>query len=179
MKSFEDEALGSSKPRELGEDKPGSSRLNGDLRCNCVRNVSGQGPTYTYRAALFSVAVIVVVARAVLSVGVTALSDDVVALDFDGEVELRVRGGMVLEYRDPTFSGAVANTEVKRRIISLRLGRIAPLAAVLDRDAGRVDVVLGRGWSSILLVVAGAVRAGKLRGAASGGPDRDRLRLGS
>jgi len=121
---------------------------------------------------------LVVFATAVLSILVSAVAVHVVALEGDGEVELLVGGGSVLEDCEPCSTVGVTNTKVKRSKVTPRVGRGSPLAAVLGRDTSRVDVVLSRGALSSPLVVGG-IRAGQVCNAARVGSDRNSLTLGT
>jgi hypothetical protein len=121
---------------------------------------------------------VVVIATAVLSVLVSAFAVHVVALKGDGEVELLVCGGSVLEDCEPCSTVGVTNTKVERSKVTPRVGRGSPLAAVLGRDTGRVDVVLGRGTLSSPLVVGG-IRASQIGNATRVGSDGNGLTLGT
>jgi len=104
---------------------------------------------------------VVVLATAVLSVLVSAVTVHVVALEGDGKVELRIGGGGVLEDCEPCSTVGVTNTKVERSEVTPRVGRGSPLAAVLGRDTSRVDVVLSRGALSSPFVVGG-IRASQV-----------------
>jgi hypothetical protein len=142
----------------VGEDKVSSSRCHG--------NGATRG-----RAAR-----VVVLATAVLTVLVSAVAVHVVTLECDGEVELLVGGGSVLEDCEPCSTVGVTNTKVERSIVTPRVCRGTPLAAILSRNTGRVDVVLSRGTLSSPLVVGG-IRAGQVCNAARVGSNGHSLTL--
>jgi hypothetical protein len=89
----------------VGEDKVSSSRSHRD------------------GATRGGAARVVVVATAVLSVLVSAFAVHVVTLKGDGEVELLIGGGSVLEDCEPCSTVGVTNTKVKRSKVTPRVGR--------------------------------------------------------
>ena len=119
-----------------------------------------------YRASGGRAALIIVGATAILAVGVLACSAHAVALDFDGELELRRRGRRVLEDREPSCTATVANAKVERRVVAPVITGRSPLACILDGNAGWVDIVLGGRVSALPVVVVVGVRAGEVAGGA-------------
>lgn len=132
-----------------------------------------------YRATSCRAALVQVGTTAVLAVGVLAGAAHAVTLDLDGEVKLLVRGRGVLEDREPCGTIAVADTKVERSEVTPWVGGGAPLAGLLDRDTGWVDVVLSGGAGSLPLVVVVGRWAGQVGGRAWLSVDWDGLRLGA
>lgn len=133
----------------------------------------------TYRASGGGAACAVVIAAAVLAVGITAGTAEVVSLNGDGVVELRVSGRRVLEDGEPSSAVAVTNTNVERSVVAPVVGLRSPLAGGLGRHTGGVDVVLGGGGVRSPLVVSRGVRASEVAGLASLNVDWDGLGLGT
>ena len=102
----------------------------------------------------------------------------VVTLDLDVKVELLGGGGRVLEDRKP-FAVVLANTKVDRGPVADGLAAITPLATLLLRGTGRVDIVLSRSGLALPLVVGGTIRASHFLGLATVKADGDSLRFGS
>lgn len=130
------------------------------------------GHQWTYSAAIL-VAAVEVVEQAVLVLAGTA---QVVTLDTEVVVELRVGSGLVLEDRQPV-AVLLADTNVDRSPVANRLAAVTPLAAVLGTDTLGVDIVLSRGTLTLPDEVGLGVGAGQ--GLQFVGQDRDRngLRL--
>lgn len=101
-----------------------------------------------------------------LSILVFAGSAKVVTLDLDVEVELLVGGRGVLEDREP-FAVVLADTEVDGGPVTGVTGAVTPLAALLSRNTGRVDIVLGRGGLALPVVVSRTVGASQWLGLAA------------
>lgn len=100
-----------------------------------------------------------------LSILVFAGSAKVVTYDLDVEVELLVGGRGVLEDREP-FAVVLADTEVDGGPVTGVTGAVTPLAALLSRNTGRVDVVLGGGGLALPVVVSLTVGASQVLGLA-------------
>lgn len=133
----------------------------------------------TYRAPSARATLIIVLATAVLAVGVLASATKAIAGDLDSKIQLLARGGQILENRQPGRTVAIPDTEVQRGEVAPGVGVGAPLAGVVDGDAGRVDVVLGRGVAALPLVVVVGVRAGEVAGGAGLGVDGDGFGFGA
>lgn len=101
-----------------------------------------------------------------LTILVLAGSAKVVTLNLDVEVELRVGGRGVLEDREP-FAIVLTDTEVNGGPVTGVTGAVTPLATLLDRNTGRVDIVLGGGGLALPVVVSRAVGASQFLGFAA------------
>lgn len=110
----------------------------------------------TYRAAR----IVGTRLRVETAVLIPARSAEVVALELDIEVELRVGGGGVLEDREP-LAVVLADTKVDRGPVANGLAAVTPLAALLGRDTLGVDVVLSGSGLALPLEVPLAIRAGQ------------------
>ena len=121
------------------------------------------------------VAVIVVLAGAVLSVAVLAGTDDIVAIDVDGEIELGGGRGRVLEDANIGHALGPAYTQVQWSKVANGLRSITPLATLFNRNTLGVNVVLRRSALALPRVVAAVVGAGEWDGAAGLRVKRDAL----
>lgn len=115
----------------------------------------------TYSATVIVTAVVARAGTEALADNVLASAGHVVTLELNVEVKLLIRGGLVLENREPSSAVGVADTEVDRSPVTNGLVAVGPGAALLNTDAKRVDVVLSRGGLALPLVVELLVRAGK------------------
>ena len=89
---------------------------------------------------------------------VLAWAREIVALDLDVEVELRICGRAVLEDRQP-FAVVLTDAHVDRRRVTNGLRAITPLATFLVGNTLRVDIVLSRGGLALPVVVPLGIRA--------------------
>ena len=134
---------------------------------------------HAYRATSGRAALVQVCTTAVLAVGVLAGAAHAITLDLDGEVELLVRGRGVLKDREPGGTVAVAVTKVERSEVTPWVGGGPPLAGLLDRDTGWVNVVLSGSAGSLPLVVVVGRWASQVAGRTWLGVDWDGLRFGT
>ena len=87
-----------------------------------------------------------------------------ITLEFNVEVELLVGSWRVLHDREPGDSVCLTNAQVDRRIVAPWLAGGTPLATILDRNTGRVDIVLGSGGLSLPHIVLAGIRASERLG---------------
>ena len=123
----------------------------------------------TNRASLNLIAVVIVFSAAVLTILVSASSDDIVKFatftdNLDGIVELNaiVDSWRIVEERDPSFASAVANTQVARSIVTPWVLRRAPLAGLCYWNICWVEIVLCRCRTALPVVIIVSIWAGKL-----------------
>lgn len=139
----------------------------------------GKEKKKTYRAPSTRATLIIVLPTAVLAVGVLAGTTEAITRNLDSKIQLLARRRQILENRQPSGAVTISDAQVQRGEVApgVRVG--APLAGVVDGDAGGVDVVLGRGVAALPFVVVVGVRAGEVAGGAGLGVDGDGFGFGA